>query len=427
MALGRQRGVCSAIMTPRLLSLGPAAAVLAGLLAGCSRQEPLKEGLANGAVRSVRLVSCDLRPMERVIAVSGSLAAQEQATISVKVPGRIKTLAADIGSVLQQGDLIAQVEPRDYELRVQQAAAALAQARALVGLPLDGADDLFDPTQTSAVRQTLAQLEEAAKNHERIQSLFKDRVSARSELDTAESTHKVAVNRHAAALEETRTRQAALTQRRAEHEIAKQQLADCTVRAPFSGIAQARMVSPGEFLAAGAPVLKLVQSNPLRLRLEVPEREAGAIRAGQKVRLFIEGDTNTYAGVLSRISPAIDEHSRVLVVEADVPAHDVLRPGLFVRARILVREDDPGLAVPLNSLVVFAGIEKVVAVRDGKAWEKPIVTGRRGPDWFEIVSGLRPGERVVLDPGNLRSGQPVSASDSAPEPVDRASSTPSGP
>jgi RND family efflux transporter MFP subunit len=364
--------------------------------------------------------------MERIVAVSGSLAPQEQATISVKVSGRVKTMAVDIGSAVPQGELIAQIEPRDYELRLQQAAAALAQARALVGLPLDGADDHFDPDRTSAVLQTQALLEEASRNHDRIESLFRNGVLAKSELDAAQSAHTVALNRHAAAVEEARTRQAALAQRRAEFEIAKQQIADTTVRAPFTGIIQSRLVSPGEFLSAGAPVVQLVQGDPLRLRLQVPEREAIGVRQGQFVRLTVEGDANIYTGTLARISPAIDERARVLFVEADVPSHGALRPGLFARAQIITRADDPGLSVPLSALVVFAGIEKVLTVRDGKAVERPVTTGRRGAGWVEIASGLRAGEPVVSNPGNLRSGQPVVVSASGPEPAERAS-VPSGP
>jgi RND family efflux transporter MFP subunit len=172
-------------------------------------------------------------------------------------------------------------------------------------------------------------------------------------LDTAESVYNVALNRYEGALEETRTRQAALAQRRAEYELAKQQLSDTTVRAPFSGVLQARLIDPGEFLSAGAPVAELVQVDPLRLRLDVPEREAAVVRSGQTVRLTVEGDTNIFQGVLSRVSPALEETGRVLRVEADVPSRGILRPGLFARAQLVTQSDDPGLAVPPSALVVF--------------------------------------------------------------------------
>jgi RND family efflux transporter MFP subunit len=358
--------------------------------------------------------------MERVVTVTGILAAEEAATLSVKIAGRLKEIPVDLGSVVQRGDLVAQVEPRDYELRLQQAAAALSQARAAVGLPLEGNDDRFEPEKTSAVKQARAVLDEAEKNRARVLSLSKEGIAAPAELDTVEAAYKVALNRYEAAFEDSRTRQAMLAQRRAEYELAKQQLTDTSLRAPFDGAVQARLASFGEFLAAGAPVIKLVQTDPLRLRLEIPERDAAAVHPGQRVRLTVEGDTNVYSGAITRVSPAIDDSSRMLLAEADVPNDGSLRPGLFARAHIVTRDNDEGLAVPSAALITFAGLEKVVTVQDGKALEKLVATGRRGTDWVEIVSGLKPGETVVLEPGNLRTGEAVSVGRSSPLQTSRA-------
>lgn len=345
--------------------------------------------------------------MERTVTVTGSLAPQEQATVSVKVAGRLKMLAVDLGSVVRQGDTLAQVEPRDYELRLQQAIAALAQARTALGLPPEGTNDVVAPEKTSVVKQAKAVLEEAAKNRERVLNLSKEGISSKSELDTVEAAYSVALNRHETALEEARTRLAALAQRRAELELARQQLSDTTVRAPFDGAVQARIANLGEFLAAGAPVLTLVKTDPLRLRLEVPEREAARVRSGQPVRLAVEGDTNSYTGKISRLSPAFNEQNRILLVEADVPNDGSLRAGSFVRAEIIINDRDEGLAVPPAALITFAGLEKAIVVQNDKALEKIITTERRGPDWVEVTSGLKAGELVVVEPGNLRTGQPV--------------------
>src|SRR5882672_2361506 len=149
------------------------AGVLGALVTACSRSDMPHPGVAADKVRSVRTVAVEARPMERAITVTGSLAADEAATLSVKIGGRLKHLPVDLGSVVNAGDVIAQVEPRDYELRLQQAAAALAQARATVGLPLEGTDDRFDAEKTSAVKQARAVLEEAAKNLKRVADLSK--------------------------------------------------------------------------------------------------------------------------------------------------------------------------------------------------------------------------------------------------------------
>lgn len=400
-------------MSPRSIRVIALAALLA-MAGACSKSEAPKSTAATNKVRNVRVALAEVRPMERVVTVTGLLLADEAATLSVKIGGRLKTLSVDIGSVVKRGDVIAQVEPRDYELRLQQASAALSQARATVGLPLEGTDDQFDPQKTSSVKEAKAVLNEAARNRDRVLKLSEQGVLSSSELDTVEAAHTVALNRMEAAGEEARTRQAVLAQRRAEFDIARQQLADSSLRSPFDGAIQSRLANVGEFLPAGSPVVRLVKTDPLRLRLEVSERDAASVQLNQRVRLTAEGDTNIYSGTLTRVSPAIDEQTRMLLVEADVRNDGSLRPGLFSRAKIVTRENEEGIAVPEHALIVFAGIEKVVVVQEGKALEKIVSSGRRGPGWIEIVAGLKAGESVVIAPGNLRTGEPVTVGDPAP-------------
>jgi membrane fusion protein, multidrug efflux system len=276
-------------------------------------------------------------------------------------------------------------------------------------LPVDGSDERIDPEKVSIVKQAKAVFDEAAKSRERVRNLSKEGISSEAELDTAESAYVVALNRYEASLEEARTRQAVLVQRRAELDIAKQQLTDTAIHAPFNGAIQSRNASLGEYLPAGAPVVTLVKTDPLRLRLEVPERDSASVRVGLAVRLVVEGDTNSHVGKVARLSPALNEQNLMLLVEADVPNYGSLRPGLYARAQIITSERDEGLTVPLKALVTFAGLEKVLVVQDGKALEKSVTTGRRGADWVEIISGLKAGETVVIDPGNLRTGESVNA------------------
>ncbi|HQR45979.1 MAG TPA: efflux transporter periplasmic adaptor subunit, partial [Thermoanaerobaculia bacterium] len=120
--------------------------------------------------------------------------------------------------------------------------------------------------------------------------------------------------------------------------------------------------------------------------------------------------------------PALEESNRSLIVEAEIPnPNGALRPGAFVRAEIVSDAGGPALVVPSSSVVVFAGIEKVVTVREKKALERPVVTGRRTPEAIEIVSGLADGDLVVEKPGNLATGMPVQpesgAAETAPRPT----------
>ncbi len=382
------------------------------LLGGCRGQSQVSsaQNPAGGDVASPKRVQTTrvvAQPLEDTMMVVGTLTAYDQATLKVKVPGRLQTITVDLGSVVHRGQLIAQIEPRDYELRVEQAEAALAQARARLGLPPEGTDDRLDPEQTSLVRQARAVLEEARVNYERSARLLEEGIIPRSRFDADEAAYKVALSRYQDALEEVRNRQALLAQRRSELALARQQLADTAIYAPFDGVVQERHTSVGEFLAVGSPVVTIVRMDPLRLRAEVPEREAHRVRLGQRVRVMVEGDPAIYAGRIVRLSPTIAPQNRMLVVEAEVRNPGRLRPGAFARVEIIAGEGRPAPVVPPRAIVSFAGLEKVFVVQEGKAVEKRVTTGRRTGEWVEILSGLEPGEEVVLDPGNLQPGQSV--------------------
>jgi RND family efflux transporter MFP subunit len=386
---------------------------LAVAATGCKSDYPASGKTANlddkSQPRQVRTVKVAELPVGETVTVNGNLAAYDQTTVGMKVPGRLQTLTVDFGSVVRKGQVIAELEPQDYKLRVQQAEAALAQARARLGLSPDGADDRVSAEETGTVRQAKAVLEDAKLKRDRAARLVEQGVSARAEYDTVDSDYKVALSRYQDALEEIRNRQGILAQRRSELALAKQQLQDTVVYSPLDGVVQEKKASPGEYLAAGAPVVSVVRIDPLRLRVDVPERESHSVRLGQSVRVTVEGDPDSYLGYIKRLSPTISEQNRVLSVEADVRNNGRLKPGAFVKAEIVTNQTNTAITVPPNALVTFAGIEKVLVVENGKAQEKTVTTGRRGDDWIEIKAGVNAGDTVVLDPGNLQSGQAVTA------------------
>jgi RND family efflux transporter MFP subunit len=265
-----------------------------------------------------------------------------------------------------------------------------------------------DPEQTSIVRQARAVLDEARLTRDRSVKLMEQELIARAQLDTAEANLKVAEGRYHDALEEVRNRQALLSQRRSELELARQQLADTAMASPIDGAVAIKQASVGEYLAAGAPVATVVRLHPLRLRVNVPEREAVDVRTGQAVRLTVEGDATVYHGRVVRLSPIVQEQNRTLSVEAEIPnERAVLKPGAFARADIVTQASEAVIRVPTTALVTFAGIEKVLVVRQGKVVEVRVQTGRRAAEGVEIVAGLKAGEQVVLQPGNLAPGQAV--------------------
>jgi RND family efflux transporter MFP subunit len=382
----------------------------AGLgLAGCDGSSSATTPPAREAApRPVRLVPAEETVTDRRVTATGTLAADEHVVLGTKVAGRLSEILVDLGSRVRRGQVVARLDPTDARLRVDQAVAALLQARVRLGLPPEGTDDRIVPEETSLVAQARAVLEDARLTRDRLAGLWKEGAIARAQLDTAEAALAVAEGRYQDALEEVRTRQAVLLQRRSELALARQQLADVAVTAPIDGAVSERRASVGEFLAAGAPVVNIVKLHPLRLRLAVPERDAAGIRPGQPVLVTVEGSGGQARGQVARLSPAITEQNRTLMVEAEVGNQTAtLRPGAFAKADIVLAGDLRVVTLPASAVVAFAGIEKVLTVEKGRAAEVRVQTGRRHGDRVEILGGITAGTRVVAEPGNLTAGQPV--------------------
>ncbi len=352
--------------------------VSATLLTSCGKPATAKSNSPKELpAREVRVAKVEHRPMERALRVVGTLAARDEATIAAQVAGQLEKNLVDLGDEVKAGQEIALIDTTSYEALAAAAAANLNRA------------------QASAAN--------AAQNLKRVQELQRDKIASTSDLD-------------AAVAEASRTK-AEVKAAEANDAVAQLNLSRSHVKAPFTGTVAERLASPGDYLAVGAPIARLVQTDPLRLKLEVPERESSAVQINQSVRVTVEGDTNIYHGQLKRVAPAIRPNSRMLPVEADVPNPGGLRAGLFARATIVVNATENVVSIPAAALTTFAGLEKVVLVQAGIAAEKNVTTGRRAGDWVEITAGLNPGDLVVLDPAGIRTGQPLVVVSEPTEPV----------
>jgi RND family efflux transporter MFP subunit len=360
------------------------------------------------APRQVKTTTISTQPLTRSITVTGTLAAEDQVSLAFKVAGRVEQVHVDLGSLVREGQVVASLSPTDFELRVRQAEAALIQARVRLGLSPEGESDTVDAENTALVRQRRAVVQDARLNRDRMKTFVERGISAKATLDSAEAALEVAEGQYQDALEEIRNRQGILVQRRSEVELARQQLQDTLLRAPLDGAVRERQVAVGEYRAPGTPVMTIVRTHPLRLKLAVPERDTAALQPGLMVRVTVEGDTRRHDARLERIGAAIDEANRTLPIEAVVPNPDaVLRPGQFATAEIIVNARDSALVVPRDAIITFAGVQKVLVIRDGRAHEQRIRTGRRDGERIEVLDGVASGDAVIREPGNLVDGSRV--------------------
>jgi len=389
------------------------AVVVSILLAGCGDAPPAARAPTGPATPvEVRTAPVERVGFERSVAAAGELLPHERARLATKVPGRVAELLVDRGDEVREGDVLARLEEREFAVRVRAAEAAVGTARAVLGLPeADGGDEL-DPEATSAVRLARAQLERARLALERSRQLASEGFDSKSVLDTAEADFRTAEARLQEAFELVAARRATLAQRRAELDIARTQLAETRILAPFDGRIEARRTATGAYLAVGDDLFEVVRTSPLRLVLEVSERDAGPVRVGQLVRARVTGVEEELSGPIRRLSPALALDSRALLAEVELANPEGrLRAGAFAEGRIVVDPAEEALGVPPEAVTSFAGLSKALVVEDGVARERRLELGRRTTERVEVRAGLAEGERVVLAPGKLAPGSPVKVVD----------------
>jgi RND family efflux transporter MFP subunit len=359
-------------------------------------------------VRKVTTVLATEKPIEQLVVVTGTLAAEQEIVLGMKVNGRISELPVDLGSAVRKGDVIAKLDTTDFQLRMRQSEAALQQARVRLGLSPSGTDEDVNLEQLAPVRQARAQMDGAKARLDRAQQLSQGGLLAKADLDATSSAYKVTEAQYADSLDEARNRQGVLAQRKSELEIARQQLADTILTSPIDGVVRVRSANVGQYVAAGGTIATIVQMSPLRLRTEVPERESRNIHVSMPVRLTVEGSSGTHQGKVARLSPSFDEVNRTLLVETEVAnPGGLVRPGAFARAEIVTSSNQQALMVPSASVVTFAGIDRVFTVTNDAAAEKRVKIGRRTEAGVEILEGIKAGDNVVLNPGNMTDGEKV--------------------
>jgi RND family efflux transporter MFP subunit len=350
-------------------------------------------------------VAVQLHPWPAVVRIQGSLIGDENAVIGAKVAGRIKEVKVDLGSVVKQGDIIAQLDSEEFDLQVAQARATLEQQRAKVGLKPGQPEEKLNRELSPPVRQEKAVLDEAREMFARSEALHKENAATLTELQQREALLRVAEARYSAALNGVDEQIALLGVRRAELAIAVEQQTEAVIRAPFTCVVQERRVAPGMYVRVGDPIVSLVRTDPLRFRGGVPEREALKIELNQEVHVLVDDGRQSLLAKVSRISPALDMASRSLMIEVDVPNPTAkLRAGLFAEAEVVVDPDQKLLAVPAAAVIEFAGIEKVWLVEQGLFRERRVKTGRRSGDLVEILEGVAATDRIAKNGRQVRGG-----------------------
>ena len=360
------------------------AVAVAALLAGGARwasqrqaattQTSLKVPTA-AVVPSIELAASDVftartQTLSLGIAVSGALKASQSAIVKARVAGELQELSVREGDRVQAGQVVARIDPSEYQARVRQAQQQADAARAQV----DIAQRQFDNNQALVNQGFISQTA---------------LLTSQANLNGAKATHAAAL----AALD-----------------LANKSLADATLRSPLSGVVAQRLAQPGERVAIEARLIEVINLSQLELEAALTADDASRVRVGMTAQLQVEGlDAPVTAKVL-RINPSAQMGSRSIVVYLGVQGREGLRQGQFAQGS-LGTQSVQVLAVPVSSVRTDKPQPYVQVVQDGKVVHITVRTDVRSEGEREslvAVTGVTEGAQVLSGSvGTVREGVQV--------------------
>ncbi len=420
-------------------------AVSAVGLTGCGRNANSATTNTNNqaAVVDVTTARAEIKPIPTYIEATGNLASDAQTDVAPAVSGKIAQVNFDIGSYVNQGDVLVRLDERDAAIRldqaraqveqqrkaaqqaeanVDQAIANLRQTQARLGVK-DG--EVFQIKDFSQVKSITAQLELAEKELRRAERLLEtgdvarniydqrksQRDSLLGQLDEARSNAAIAIkaiDTARAAVDSARaaaaSARAAIATQEAQVAAAQKAVTDTVIRAPISGYVSDKVADVGEYISPNTPnskIATIVRTSTLRLRIDVPEQAIGKIANGQGISLQVSAypDRN-FAGTIARISPSVNTTARTLVVEAEVPnSEGLLKPGQFATVRVTQSKPESAVMIPVKAIKTVGDTNSVFVVKDGAAREQFVQLGLLENDMIQVKQGVIEGDLVAV--GNL--------------------------
>lgn len=390
--------------------------MLALVLAACGRSSDKPQAAEQHAQPPqvvVHTASARASKQPVSLLLDGTLLADEQSEVTSVVAGRVREVLVERGSAVKQGDPLIRLRDVDYRLAAQAARAQLDQARARLGI--EGNASVPEPTTLPDVQAARTAMELAERTATRSAELFEHGALSQAALDEARSHANSAREQYQSTLNGARATIAALEAAQVSLSQANTSAAEATVRAPFAGEVADRKVSVGEYVSPQTQLVTLVRTDPLRIELEVPQRNLNAVQPGQTVEVSVDAvPDRRFEGKVRYVSAAVARSSRALVVEAVVPNPDrLLRPGLFATARLYLGGEADVTIVPEAAVQTRAGVSRVFVVKDGTIQERVVTLGERHGQDVVLTSGLAGGEQVATDElDNLADGVAVTVASS---------------
>lgn len=348
-------------------------------LAACGGGEDEGAGAPAPSV-PVDVVLAERDTVSVVVPSVGGLEANARVRVAAEISGRVTEINFEEGGEVREGDVLVRIGDQELEASLEAAEATLERMR--------------------------SEAENLQRQVERNEELLERGAISQQAYDDLRTRHESA--------------RAGLREAEAQVRLARERLEDATVRAPFDGRVGERDVDRGAYVAPGDPLFLVVDDDPLEIEFSVPERYVGRLELGDPVALTVRSrEDTTFRGRVTYMSPVVDPVNRTLKLKARVAnPGGALRAGQFADVELDIETRPDALMVPEAALVPRQEGAEVFLVRDGRAHPVTVTTGVRQPGRVQLLSGVEPGDSVVVaGQQRLQEGTPVTARAAAGTPA----------
>lgn len=411
------------------------AAAMAGLVA-LRRNEQQARAVGQPRELVVGVGKPERRDLEVTFQYTGDILASRQTPIFAKTSGYIRAIHAERGEYVKAGQLLVEIEPTEMENALDQARAALATSQAGLQVARSNLESARANLLNQQALLTRAQsvLANDRRQADRMAELFGKGLVSAQDRDNArtvyESSQSAVVAQEAQAqvarvqIETTdsqvRLAEAQVEQQRSAVRMSQMRVDDTRLVAPFGGYVSHRPLEVGAAVSsqaaatsnASVAILTLQDIDPVKVQIEIPEREVARVRPGNGMRLTADAyPDRRFAGTVARVMHALDPRTRTMGIEVDIPNPErLLKPGMYARVQLVLETRPGALLVPLEALVGGETRPTLLVVRDGKVATLAVELGVAEGSRVQVVKGLAPDDQVILQGKELvREGQPVKA------------------
>lgn len=390
-------------------------------------QKPAKKSVSQKAPAMppalVEVTKIKKKAIQSVINLVGTVASPRISNVSAEVAGLVKKILVDEGDVVKDRTVMVILENSQLIILRNEAKAGLRQAYESLKELRSGPRPMEIATAKAAMLQAQAVLSKAEEDFKRNKELYDKKViSARqytnSNLETTAARELYQQRKFAYELMLEGTREERVAQQEAKVnmmasrlELIKEQLRKKTIRSPFSGVVVNKFVEKGEWIEKGKKVIRVVQLDPLRVDIMVPEKVIPYVKIDDTTHIRFDAlNPGHIKGKVSAVLPFADTASRTFPVRIRVRNPEgKLKIGMIARVSLSYGPKEDVLLVPLDALIL-SGRKKMIVVVSEKSTARhiPVQTGRAVDDWIEIKGNVQENEMVVIK-GNERliPGQPI--------------------